>query len=305
MVASMVAPAGKEYLRIRVHDGHDNPVEVFPSKKKESANPAEESHEEGTAEDGVDNKKVGKEQLTAVLPSESDEPLRSFLGVRSVESFVFVWLEWDDSSSEDAVERPVIDEDRFVIYDTHPSYAKASQAYFAQSVPKGVTLGQCFEKFTRPERLDEQNMWYCSTCKEHVRALKTMELWRLPNVLIVHLKRFEFKHALRRDKLDTFVDFPIDGLDMSVYCSRMLERASFVDERIPAIYDLFAVVNHFGRMGFGHYTAFARRWDETGISGKWALFDDSSVGSVNNGNAGAVVTTPAAYVLFYRRRDFN
>ena len=53
-----------------------------------------------------------------------------------------------------------------------------------------------------------------------------------------------------------------------------------MDEDVPATYDLFAVTNHFGRMGFGHYTAFARRWDESGISDDWALFDDSSVRSV-------------------------
>ena len=26
------------------------------------------------------------------------------------------------------------------------------------------------------------------------------------------------------------------------------------------VYDLFAVCNHYGRMGYGHYTAFGRDW---------------------------------------------
>jgi len=166
---------------------------------------------------------------------------------------------------------------------------------------KVVTLDHCFQAFTKPERLDEHNMWYCSKCKEHVRAMKTMSLWELPNVLIVALKRFEFKHALRRDKLDTFVDFPLNGLDMGEYCaSRGISEV--VDDQVPAIYDCFAVVNHYGRMGFGHYTAFARQWDETGISDEWALFDDSSVRTVLQPQS---VVTNAAYVMFYRRRTFH
>jgi ubiquitin carboxyl-terminal hydrolase 4/11/15 len=172
-----------------------------------------------------------------------------------------------------------------------------------------VTLDQCFETFTKPERLDEHNQWYCSKCKEHVRALKTKKLWKLPNILIVHLKRFEYKHALRRDKLDTFVDFPLEGLDMNQHCANWKYNTDgdrpFVDARVPADYDLFGVVNHYGRMGFGHYTAFARRWDETGTSKEWALFDDSSVRTVGSGNGPEGVVTPSAYVLFYRRRTFN
>jgi hypothetical protein len=39
------------------------------------------------------------------------------------------------------------------------------------------------------------------------------------------------------------------------------------------IYDLYAVSNHYGNMGFGHYTAFARNPN----NGKWYEFDDSRV----------------------------
>jgi len=131
-----------------------------------------------------------------------------------------------------------------------------------------------------------------------------MKLWRLPNILVVHLKRFEFKHALRRDKLSTFVDFPLAGLDMDHHCARSKSTESdkhFIENNVPADYDLFAVVNHYGRLGFGHYTAFAMQWDETGISKEWNLFDDSSVRPIQP----AEVQSSAAYILFYRRRVFQ
>ncbi|GLE08596.1 hypothetical protein PINS_up019881 [Pythium insidiosum] len=48
--------------------------------------------------------------------------------------------------------------------------------------------------FTKPETLDQANLWYCSRCKEHRQARKTMEIWKLPDVLIVSLKRFEYRN---------------------------------------------------------------------------------------------------------------
>jgi ubiquitin C-terminal hydrolase len=39
----------------------------------------------------------------------------------------------------------------------------------------------------------------------------------------------------------------------------------------PLLYDLYAVSNHMGSMGFGHYTAYVNN------SGKWYEMDDSDV----------------------------
>lgn len=229
----------------------------------------------------------------AFIPKDSAEKVVDYLGPDCTERFLFVSFEWIDV--------PELDKTGFVQVTDHSSYIAGLQKERTIGTSRSVTLDQCFQTFTRPERLDENNKWYCRKCKEHVCAMKTMELWRLPNVLVVHLKRFEFKHGLRRDKLDTFVDFETEGLDMSKYVSHN-SNSDFVQDQIPAMYDLFAVTNHFGRLGFGHYTAFARSWDEQrGMSKEWALFDDSSVRGVPSDS----VVTPAAYVLFYRRRQFN
>ena len=62
-------------------------------------------------------------------------------------------------------------------------------------------------------------------------------------------------------------------------------------------YSLFAVVNHYGNMGFGHYTAYAKNH----IEDKWHYFDDSRVAPETSDS----VCTPAAYVLFYKRKDWK
>jgi hypothetical protein len=45
--------------------------------------------------------------------------------------------------------------------------------------------------YTAVESLDGMNKWYCPRCKTHVPAVKKIEIWKLPPVLIVHWKRFE------------------------------------------------------------------------------------------------------------------
>lgn len=157
----------------------------------------------------------------------------------------------------------------------------------------GITLDDCFRNFTKPETLDQANLWYCSKCKEHRQARKTMEIWKLPDVLILSLKRFEYRNEILRDKLDAFVDFPLTDLDMAPYC---LEKAD--DGHLE--YDLYAVSNHYGSMGFGHYTAFAKSWRD-GNGEKfpgWYSFDDSHVSPV----MAQQVKTNAAYILFYKRK---
>ena len=36
-----------------------------------------------------------------------------------------------------------------------------------------------------------------------------MSVWRLPHTLVIQLKRFSFRNALWRDKIDKLVEFPI------------------------------------------------------------------------------------------------
>jgi hypothetical protein len=137
-----------------------------------------------------------------------------------------------------------------------------------------VKLKDCMRAFGCQETLSKGNEWYCSKCKEHVCASKQMEVWRCPDTLIIHLKRFSFSRW-GRDKLDTFVDFPIDGLDMSPWIGCENSKKN-------AIYDLYAVSNHSGGLGGGHYTAFGKNITDQA----WYYFNDSSVSLVGGTFAG-------------------
>lgn len=66
-----------------------------------------------------------------------------------------------------------------------------------------------------------------------------------------------------------------------------------VMQDVPPVYDLYAVSNHFGGMGGGHYNAYCKMPD-----GNWWCFDDSHVHAVDKDK----ICSSSAYVLFYRRR---
>lgn len=117
----------------------------------------------------------------------------------------------------------------------------------------GISLEDCLDEFGKAEILSENDAWYCPRCKEHRRASKTFELWKAPDILVVHLKRFSAQGRNLRDKLDVLVDFPVEGLDLT---SRVVMQE---DGKSP-LYDLFAVDNHYGGLGGGHYTAFAQNF---------------------------------------------
>ena len=80
-----------------------------------------------------------------------------------------------------------------------------------------VTLDQCLQQFSTPEVLSRDNKWYCNQCKEHVQATKSLQIWKLPEVLILHLKRFEYRNILYPVKLNQNVAFPLQGLDLNTH----------------------------------------------------------------------------------------
>lgn len=65
--------------------------------------------------------------------------------------------------------------------------------------------------------------------------------------MVIHLKRFQYSRYLK-NKLETYVDFPVDNLDLSAYITHGNGESYN--------YTLYAVSNHYGSMGGGHYTAF-------------------------------------------------
>jgi Ubiquitin carboxyl-terminal hydrolase len=129
-----------------------------------------------------------------------------------------------------------------------------------------------------------------------------------------------------REKISELVDFPIRGLDLSSYVKGPQ------DLRAPPVYDLYAVSQHSGGLGGGHYTAVCKNhidnnWYErrTVIIGQSKssvpsfssyltilcvfFYPFLSIFRYNFNDSFVSETTPEsainemAYVLFYKRRE--
>ena len=166
---------------------------------------------------------------------------------------------------------------------THPEYEDGKKAAQAKR-NKGISLQDCLDEFTKEEMLGEDDLWYCPDCKKHQQATKKFDLWKAPDILVVHLKRFSNSRTLR-DKIDALVEFPVEGLDL---CEMVGERAvarRLLDQGVdiealnldnldePLVYDLFGVDEHIGGLGGGHYRAYTSNH----LTNKWYHFDDSYV----------------------------
>lgn len=150
------------------------------------------------------------------------------------------------------------------------------------------TLNDCLELYLAEEKLRGDNQWYCGKCKSHRDATRKTDIWILPPILIVHLKRFkfnEFGHIGKKN--NAAIDYPITDWDLSSY---VLSKGS---ER--PLYDLYAVSNHVGGLGSGHYTAYAKgRFDDN-----WYEFNDSSCRRISDRTLRG--NSSSAYLLFYNR----
>jgi ubiquitin C-terminal hydrolase len=65
---------------------------------------------------------------------------------------------------------------------------------------------------------------------------------------------------------------------------------------ISLTYDLIGVSNHFGNVGFGHYTACTLN----PVDQSWYEFNDSTVTKITDQNK---IVAEEAYLLVYRRRE--
>lgn len=85
----------------------------------------------------------------------------------------------------------------------------------------GASLIGCLKHFVWPEELESsfRERWCCPCCGRQEGAVKQLSISRLPPILVLHAKRFEYSGGLRATakKLDTYLSFPLKNLDMGPY----------------------------------------------------------------------------------------
>lgn len=83
---------------------------------------------------------------------------------------------------------------------------------YEKSTNKDIKLEKLFEEFWEEEKLDKDNLYRCENCKEELEAQKKIEIYHLPQILIIHLKRFN-----NNKKINNFIDYPLIDFDLNKF----------------------------------------------------------------------------------------
>ncbi|CAD8143064.1 unnamed protein product [Paramecium octaurelia] len=142
-------------------------------------------------------------------------------------------------------------------------------------------LTECLDQFQQ----DETIQWKCPKCQETRDCKKGIRIWKLPNILIIHLKRFEYG-TKSTGKITQKVNFPLNQLDMSPYCFQQNDT----------VYNLYAVAQHHGSLQYGHYVSICKHR----VDNQWYMYNDDAVLKIQDPEK--VIVDSQAYVLFYQKQ---
>ena len=138
---------------------------------------------------------------------------------------------------------------------------------------KPVELTELISKHYQGETID----YTCSECGIKGKAKRTITCLKMPQVLAIHLKRYNNQ----AQKINTPLNIPLT-----------LEVVSDGDDSGETrVYHLYGQIEHSGSYGGGHYNAYCRHSE----TGEWILFDDRNVRACKPPDVSA-----NSYGLFYR-----
>ncbi|KAL6889853.1 hypothetical protein HDV57DRAFT_345257 [Trichoderma longibrachiatum] len=138
------------------------------------------------------------------------------------------------------------------------------------------TLHESLQAYVDGEVLEGDNKYKCSSCDQHVDAVKRTCLKDLPDNLIFHLKRFDFNiRTQQRCKVNDHFVFP-PNIDMRPYTIDYLSDP-MKDTNPPDMFELVGVLVHSGTAESGHYYSYIRERTSTADCPRWVEFNDDTV----------------------------
>ncbi|ESO05268.1 hypothetical protein HELRODRAFT_171628 [Helobdella robusta] len=128
-----------------------------------------------------------------------------------------------------------------------------------------VLLTECLKHYFRDEVLVGDERAKCDHCQMKKDAKKSLFIQKFPKILIIrmywlNLKRFSNNCT---QKITKFVEYPVERLDLK----------EFTTFSANVSYSLYAVVQHFGLLGDGHYTASIQNANNN----LWYYYDDDLI----------------------------
>ncbi len=139
------------------------------------------------------------------------------------------------------------------------------------------SIEEALDFFVKEEILEGDNKYHCERDDRLIRASKKCVLKKLPQTLILNLKRFEFNYAtMQKQKLNDYCEFPCE-LNLYKWTYDALKGTS-ADSPADYEYNLVGVLVHSGTAEGGHYYSYIKEREPTSPNlGKWFEFNDTRV----------------------------
>ena len=173
-----------------------------------------------------------------------------------------------------------------------------------------VRVCDSLKDIIKPEVLEANNAYLCGVCGKKVSAQKQQRIVSFPNILLLHLKRFEAISNSQHKKINSFYEFPLE-LDMLEYASMSKEESSVELINESYKYNLKGVIIHIGSLNFGHYFSLAKD-DKTE---HWIQFNDTIIEKFDIKNLAEEAfgsslrnsqnKSNSAYILIYQRTNIK
>eukprot|EP00826_Nyctotherus_ovalis_P024660 TRINITY_DN19035_c0_g1_i1.p1 TRINITY_DN19035_c0_g1~~TRINITY_DN19035_c0_g1_i1.p1 ORF type:complete len:132 (-),score=47.53 TRINITY_DN19035_c0_g1_i1:47-442(-) len=113
------------------------------------------------------------------------------------------------------------------------------------------------DRFVKEDILEGDNKYFCETHNKLIRASKKYLLKKLPQTLILILKRFEFNYmTMQKQKVNDYCEFPFD---LNMYKWTYDGKKNMNEEKKEEYdYNLVGVLVHFGTAEGGHYYSYIK-----------------------------------------------
>lgn len=171
---------------------------------------------------------------------------------------------------------------------------RSARSRSSSPVPRSSSSKKSKLKSSKPHLLTDDMASSSSSKKKS--TVKSLNFVVLPPVLVIHLSRFLFYDTSQKD--NSVVQYPL------------ILQIPFKNTIVK--YKLFGVINHYGTLKSGHYTAITNKNLTHDLKQpNWYYFDDEVVKATNHGyisngghsadNGEQHMSSSDVYVLFYER----
>ncbi|XP_055619318.1 probable ubiquitin carboxyl-terminal hydrolase FAF isoform X2 [Toxorhynchites rutilus septentrionalis] len=175
--------------------------------------------------------------------------------------------------------------DQKICQDCPHRYSKDEPfSVFSVDIRNHSSLTDSLEQYVKGEILEGADAYHCDKCDKKVVTVKRLCVRKLPPILAIQLKRFEYDYErVCAIKFNDYFEFP-RWLDMEPYTvsglakieGEVIDVDDKSDQCTETRYQLTGIVVHSGQASGGHYFSYILHRTPSGLE-KWYKFDDGEV----------------------------